>query len=74
MKLKHGKFVPWAREVEVQHHIFLTWELDGGQWSDSCPCCLTKGRPVYRSDTVPVTLHRLRLEGRRFQDSSEPEI
>jgi hypothetical protein len=29
--------------VEEQLHAFLTSALDGGEWSDSCPSCLTLG-------------------------------
>jgi hypothetical protein len=29
--------------VEILFHSFLTLVLDGGEWSASCPSCLTPG-------------------------------
>jgi hypothetical protein len=29
--------------VDLQIHIALSWSLDGGEWSASCPCRFTPG-------------------------------
>jgi len=29
--------------LEIERHVFLTSELDGGEWSASSPSCFTPG-------------------------------
>jgi hypothetical protein len=31
------------RELEIWMHTFLTWALNGGEWSVSCSGCFTSG-------------------------------